>query len=54
MRSSEILSVKISDIVFDQNFIAVFIESSKTDKYRDGSWIMIAKTGTQLCPVDNI
>ena len=54
MRSSEILSVKISDIVFDQNFIAVFIESSKTDKHRDGSWIMIAKTGTQLCPVDNI
>ena len=28
MRSSEILCVKISDIVFDQNFIAVFIESS--------------------------
>ena len=54
MRSSEILSVKISDIVFDQNFIAVFIESSKTDQYRDDSWIMIAKTGTQLCPVDNI
>ena len=54
MRSLEILSVKISDIVFDQNFIAEFIESSKTDKYRDGSWIMIAKTGTQLCPVDNI
>ena len=54
MRSSEILSVKISDIVFDQNFIAVFIESSKSDKFRDGSWIMIAKTGTQLCPVDNV
>ena len=44
----------LSDIVFDQNFIAVFIESSKTDKFRDGSWIMIAKTGTQLCPVDNV
>ena len=41
MRSSEILNIKVADIVFDQTFMAVFIESSKTDKYRDGSWIMI-------------
>ena len=46
MRSSEILNIQVADIVFDQTFIAVFIESSKTDNYRDGSWIMISKTGT--------
>ena len=54
MRSSELLNIKVSDIVFDQNYMAIFIESSKTDKYRDGSWIMIAKTGTCLCPVTNV
>ena len=32
----------------------VFIESSKTDKYRDGAWILISRTGTFLCPVLNV
>ena len=50
MRSSEIFNIQ----VFDQTFMAVFIESSKTEKYRDGSWIMISKTGTCLCPVNNV
>ena len=40
MRSSEILNIKVADIVFDQPFMAVFIESSKTDKYRDGSCVL--------------
>lgn len=34
--------------------MTIFVESSKTDKYRDGSWIIIAQTGTCLCPVANI
>ena len=31
----------------------MFIECSKTDKYRDGAWVVIAKTGSLLCSVDN-
>lgn len=54
LRSSELLSIKISDIVFNSSYMAIFIECSKTDKYRDGSWVMIAKTGTNLCPVENV
>ena len=54
LRSSELLSIKISDIVFNSSYMAIFIECSKTDKYRDGAWIMIAKTGTKLCPVENV
>ena len=54
MRSSEMLSIKIADIVFDQTFMAVFKESCKKDNYRDGSWIMISKTGTCLCPENNV
>ena len=34
--------------------MSVFIESSKTDKYHDGAWILIARTGTVLCPVQNL
>ena len=29
----------------------IFIEKSKTDVYRDGKWVFIAKGDTQLCPI---
>ena len=29
----------------------IFIESSKTDQLRDGAWVVIARTGSPLCPV---
>jgi hypothetical protein len=29
----------------------IFIESSKTDQYRDGAWVTIARTATKTCPV---
>ena len=54
LRSSELLNIRISDIVFNVSYMAIFIECSKTDKYRDGAWVMIAKTGTKLCPVENV
>lgn len=54
LRSSELLNIRICDIVFNVAYMAIFIESSKTDKYRDGAWVMIAKTGTKLCPVENV
>ena len=34
--------------------MSVFIEKSKTDKFHDGAWILIARTGTRLCPVRNL
>lgn len=33
--------------------MSIFVETSKTDKYRDGAWITLARTGTCLCPKDN-
>ena len=54
LRSSELLNIRISDIVFNSSYMAIFIECSKTDKYRDGAWVMIAKTGSNLCPVENV
>lgn len=54
LRSSELLNIRIYDIVFNLTYMAIFIECSKTDKYRDGAWVIIAKTGTNLCPVENV
>ena len=54
MRSSELLNIKVCDIMFYETFMSIFVESSKTDKYRDGAWLTIARTGTELCPVANI
>jgi len=30
----------------------LFIESSKTDKYRDGAWVVVAVSGKVTCPVN--
>ena len=48
------LNIKQSDIFIDYTRAAISIESSKTDQFRDGAWIVIAKTGTKLCPVINL
>ena len=29
----------------------VFIESSKTDQFREGAWVPIARTNSNICPV---
>ena len=31
--------------------MSIFIEQSKTDVYRDGSCVVIARTGSDMCPV---
>ena len=54
LRSAELLKLRRSDIIFNSVYMSVFIESSKTDKYHDGAWILIARTGTVLCPVQNL
>ena len=54
LRSSEVLNLKRNDIMFFDSYISIFIESSKTDKFREGAWVFIARTGTVLCPVLNL
>ena len=46
LRSKELLKLKRSDILINSVYMSVFIESSKTDKYRDGAWILNLRTGT--------
>ena len=54
LRSQELLAIRRCDINFEQCYMSIFIEKSKTDIYRDGAWVVIAKTNTKLCPVLNL
>ena len=44
------LSIRRSNIVTEDLYHKIFVEVSKTDKYREGSWVYIAKTGNCTCP----
>lgn len=51
LRFSELSNLRRSDIVFRGTYMKLFIEKSKTDVYRDGAWVPIAKTGSSTCPL---
>jgi hypothetical protein len=38
-------------LCFFEDHMEVYIESSKTDQFREGVWVVIARTCTALCPV---
>ena len=50
-RFNELASLRESDIVFYSEHIEVFIESSKTDQFKEGAWVPIARTHSDICPV---
>ena len=31
--------------------MAIFLEKRKTDQFREGSWVFVARCNTPLCPV---
>ena len=45
------LNLKSHDILFHDTHVSLFIQKSKTDIYRDGSWVILSKTSSNLCPV---
>ena len=51
LRSAELLSITSSDIIFHEHYMTIFIQQSKTDIYRDGSWVVIGASDSELCPV---
>ena len=50
-RFDEITSLKESDISMYDDHMEVFVESSKTDQFREGAWVPIARTHSKACPV---
>ena len=51
LKYSEIADLRMKDIQIFKEHIQINIKCSKTDQYRQGQNIIIAKTGSDLCPV---
>lgn len=54
LRYDEVSRLKCCDVVINSDYMLLFIESSKTDKYRDGAWLPISRTFNPTCPVSNL
>ena len=50
-RFNEVSALKLKDVKFEENFMEIFLEKSKTDQYRDGRKVVIAKGSTSACPL---
>ena len=47
----EMANLKESDVSVFADHAELYIESSKMDQYRDGAWVVIDRTQSDLCPV---
>ena len=50
LRYNEAANLKLGDVVFCDSYLKVFIEKSKTDQFREGAWVFIAKVDSDICP----
>ncbi|KAL5499334.1 hypothetical protein EMCRGX_G010728 [Ephydatia muelleri] len=51
MRCEELVKLRGCDVTFNAEGMVVKIESSKTDQYREGAYLVIAHTGQVIWPV---
>ena len=51
LRYDDLAKLRCCDIKFEVSHMTIRITSSKTDQYRQGDTVMVARTGTQTCPV---
>ena len=52
LRFSELSNLKRSDFILHNTHMSIFIEKSKTDIYRKGHWLHLAKLNSNVCPLD--
>ena len=50
-RFNELVQLRRCDFQFEDSFMIIFVQRSKTDTYRDGAWVVKAKTFKSTCPV---
>ena len=50
-RFSELCHIKACDVTFFPYYVSIFLESWKCDQFRDGAWIVIARTDLPTCLV---
>ena len=51
-RWDELLNVKVQDITFTIDHMAIFVEKRKKDQFRESFWGFIASTNNPYCPVN--
>ncbi len=51
LRFEELHKLRRCNIIFMDTFMKFFMESSKTDIFRDGAWVLVAKSDLSTCPV---
>ena len=51
LRYDELARLRCSDVAFHDTHMEVHITSSKTDQYRQGNKVIVARTGSHTCPV---
>ena len=51
LRYDELAKLRVSDLSMYPDHMELFIESSKTDQFRDGSRVIIARMMSKTCPV---
>lgn len=52
LKFDELARLVRSDVELDSEKLHLFIESRKTDKYRDGAWVVVAVSGKVTCLVN--
>ena len=50
----ELSNMKVQDITFSTDHMAIFVEKRKNDQFREGFWGFIASTNNPYCPVSLI
>ena len=48
---AKLVCLVCSDVSIESDMLKLFIQSSKTDRYRDGAWIVLLSSGKVTCPV---
>ena len=51
LRYDELARLRCCDISFSEDSMSVHIHSSKTDQYRQGDTVLVARTNSSTCPV---
>ena len=54
LRFNEAVCIRRSDVSFYLTYCCIIVGESKADVYRHGDQLLIARTGTPLCPVKTL
>ena len=50
LRYNELASLRCCDVSFCDTFVKIYVFNSKTDVYRDGAHVLLAKSDSVSCP----